>query len=693
MKCFTVFFLLSIGTCVQAQLPFYFNNSDNGRRVVLADTKVSTSPAAITIRLLDAAANPTEPIKIFRRPFMGTGTQWVQVASLPGGTVVWTDNNVTIGDVWEYQLRRTTANGDAIGYTSGCIRYDHTNYRGRMILLVDSSLLSPLAAEINQLKKDITGDGWLIEQVNVNRTAGWHGGIRVVQVKQKLKGVYDAAPSNDKPKLLFMLGHIPVPRSGRDAFPPDEHDENKGARGADTYYADIDGLYTDNQTYNPGNLVTPLAINLPNDYKWDQDFIPSQLEMGFGRVDFADLSASYPSTSEIELIRRYLNRLHNYKTVAPGWLMGNKVAFNYGYNNSNDGSYRSLIPIASADSVRQYSGNIPHPQWVKNNGPFMIYMQNIVVPELTEWNTYGMNATVFSSDQSYYGFGDVEENGLYSRIRALLAADTKCLLTIWTTMGINIFHQPGAGVPFGLACKHIMNHNNTNKILEKPSQQYDTPDWWNRTHFQIHGDPTLRFFQVMPVTNLLLQMQGNSLQLKWNRSPQTGLLGYHIYKSDTEFGKYSRLTTTLVTDTFYSIPNPTSNEWYMVRPVVLQQTGSGSFFNAGQGVFVQNNITTNTPMLLNEQLVRLFPNPAKNRSNTSQRHSQYSTPRTHRCSRQKQGIKSHSKQYHSTGYSSCRCLYIADTYKTGVDTEKTGNKLTIFCNPVMLTETVLKLYS
>ncbi len=605
-----LFILLFLTNTLIAQLPFAYDNNNTGRRVVLIQAIVSEIPARITIQLLDAAANPTESIKIFRRPLMTTGSDWQLQATLTGGTTQWVDNNVSVGQVWEYQVKRTTNNGDAIGYTTGCIKYDQSNYRGRMILLCDSSLLLPLTLEIDQLKKDLTGDGWFVEQLAVNKAIGWYSGATVVQVKQKIKTVYDAAPSNDKPQVLFLLGHIPMPRSGGNGYPPDEHDENKGARGADVYYADIDGVFTDNATYNPGNLVTPLAINLPNDYKWDQDFLPSNIEIAFGRVDFTDLTQSYPTKTDTELIRGYLNRLHSYKIVATGWNMGNKMAFNFGYDNSNDGTYRSLIPIAGKENIVQNNGTTPHPEWVKNNGPFLFYMQNVQVPELAEWNTHGMNATVYSSDQSYYGFGDVPESNLYSKIRALLATDTKNLVNLWTTTGINIFHQPGAGVPFGIACKQIMNHNSNNNILEKPSQTYDTPDWWNRTHFQYHGDPTLRFFQVVPPTNLVVGGSITNPQLKWNKSTDASVVGYHVYKANAEFGKYEKITTSIVTDSFYNLNNPIINEWYMVRAVKLQVTGSGTFYNPSQGIFTIYSAPTAIVNVSLGKQIKIFPNPA-----------------------------------------------------------------------------------
>ena len=35
----------------------------------------------------------------------------------------------------------------------------------------------------------------------------------------------------------------------------------------------------------------------------------------------------------------------------------------------------------------------------------MMYMQNVQAPQIGEWDQYGMDAAIYSSDQSYWGFG------------------------------------------------------------------------------------------------------------------------------------------------------------------------------------------------------------------------------------------------------------------------------------------------
>jgi hypothetical protein len=434
-------FLLSMSQ-IYGQFNFNYDINTNGSRVCLVTATVSENPASITINLLDNIFDNQAQYVIKRRPINGLNTDWTVVASnITSNT--WTDTNVAIGASFEYQVRRIRQTFDAIGYVTACVRCDQTDYKGQMILVVDNSFQNSLATEINQLKKDLTHEGWLVNELFVPRATTWETEPTILSIKQSIASIYNNAPANDKPNHLFLLGHIPIARSGLDAPTPDEHDENKGARGADCYYADIDGIFTDNATFNPGTIDTK-AINLPNDLKWDQDYIPSQLEMAFGRVDFADIAGS--ANDEENLLRNYLNRLHEYRIVANGFDMGNKTAFRFGYDNSNDGSYRSLIPISGENNVDFYTGNLLYPQWVQQNGPYQIFMQNIEVPDDYIWETVGMNATVFSSDQSYWGYWDEPYNfGGYGKIRSLLSKNTKCLGLIYTTTGINIFHQPAMG--------------------------------------------------------------------------------------------------------------------------------------------------------------------------------------------------------------------------------------------------------
>ncbi|MGV1013176.1 MAG: T9SS type A sorting domain-containing protein [Flavobacterium sp.] len=607
MRFFYTLLVLFLTNQLQAQFNFNYNFNSTGRRVCLIQSSTNANTPSVTIEFLDKFSNTSEPYSIKRRGLNGTNSDWVILASnLPPTSVNWTDTTVSLGGVYEYQVRRSTTSGAAIGHLTVGVNYDQTNYKGKMILAVDNSFQTSLAVELLQLKKDLTNEGWNVIELYVPRATTWETEASVVTVKNMIVTAYNSAPSNDKPTHLFLLGHIPIARSGQNAIAPDNHDVNKGARGSDCYYADVDGVFTDTATYNPGG-INSMAINLPNDFKWDQDFIPSSLEMAFGRVDFANITSF--SISEENLLRSYLTRLHNYRIVTNGLDMGEKTAFRTGYDNSNDGSYRSLIPISGASNVDYYSGSLPFPQWVQNNGPYQIFMQNSLVPNLNDWNTYGMDATIFSSDQSYWGYWEEPEGFTYAKIRALLAANTKCLGAIYTTTAINTFHQPAMGETMGWSCKRIMDHNLTNNLLEKQQQSYDTNEFWNRTHFQYHGDPTLRLFQVKPASNLQASVLGSQITLTWNASTETGIIGYHVYKSSSEFGIYTKLTSTPISVLNYTDSSYNATDWYMVKAIKLQTTGSGTYLNPSIGI--SNNVASLTTESFDFETITISPNPAK----------------------------------------------------------------------------------
>lgn len=593
---------------------FSFNFFSSGRRVCLVSSEVDLNNHTVKVLFHDSTSNNSELIYVNRR-LLGT-YPWINVASaLPAGTGFWLDTNVAAGEIWEYQVKRydtwTFQSNvyDATGYTMGCLLSDNTLYKGQLILLVADNIPANLAVKYQRLKKELTADAWFVNEVIVPKATSWDSGNEVIGIKNQINSIYANAPVNDKPKVLFILGHVPMPRCGStDVVAPDDHSQNTGARGCDAYYADIDGIFTDTATYNPGGLSTPLAINLPGDYKWDQDFFPSDIEMAFGRIDFADITEI--SLSELSLIENYLDRLSHYKNVSAGFDMGDKTAFYFGYNNSNDGSFRTLPNISTPDKVYQNATGPNHNQWVQDNGPFKVYMQNQLIPSIADWQTYGMNASVYASDQSYWGFGDVPQPlGQFSRIRTVLGVDSKCVVALWTTTGINIFHQARTGMPIGLSLKEIMNHNANNQYLEKPPQQYDTEDWWNRTHFEIWGDPTITLYQVPPPSNLSITDNSGVALLQWTSSSDTSVIGYHIYESDAELGVYQRISSSPITGHSYQIANYTQGNWYMVKAVKVFESGCGKFLHPSLGESIQANIVLNSNMISKPGNVRLYPNP------------------------------------------------------------------------------------
>ncbi len=223
---------------------YTFNYHTTGRRVCLVSSQVDLTNENVKIIFHDSLANTNEPLLVNRRK-LGTYI-WNAVANLSAGTGHWVDTNVNTGDVWEYQVKRKNTwafggvNYDATGYTLGALLNYNTNYKGQMILLVANDIPLNLPTKYQRLKKELTNDGWYVNELIVPRATTWDSGDAVVTIKNQIQNIYSMAPSNDKPKSLFILGHVAMPRCGStNVVAPDDHSQNTGARGCDGYYADI----------------------------------------------------------------------------------------------------------------------------------------------------------------------------------------------------------------------------------------------------------------------------------------------------------------------------------------------------------------------------------------------------------------------------------------------------------------------
>src|SRR6185436_1061279 len=96
--------------------------------------------------------------------------------------------------------------------------------------------------------------------------------------------LYNADPTHVKGVLL--IGEVPVPYSG--SLAKDNRPDHVGAWPCDAYYGDVDGIWTDN-TVNLPNTARSANRNVPGDGKFDQNTLPSAVEIPVGRLDFRHL--------------------------------------------------------------------------------------------------------------------------------------------------------------------------------------------------------------------------------------------------------------------------------------------------------------------------------------------------------------------------------------------------------------------
>ena len=106
------------------------------------------SPARITLNwaLNSGAIN----YSVGRKPL--TSTAWSTLAAgLPGTTTSFADTTVVAGTGYDYRVIRTGTPANGISYVYAGIKFPATEYRGKIIFIVDDYFADTLSAEITRL--------------------------------------------------------------------------------------------------------------------------------------------------------------------------------------------------------------------------------------------------------------------------------------------------------------------------------------------------------------------------------------------------------------------------------------------------------------------------------------------------------------------------------------------------------------
>ena len=193
-------------------------------------------------------------------------------------------------------------------------------------------------------------------------------------------------------------------------------------------------------------------------------------------------------------------------------------------------------------------------------------------------------AVFFMLEGSWMGNWDHTDNFL----RSVLAIPTMGLACCCIAGRPHAFyHHMGLGEPIGYGIRLTMN----NSTLYRNQSN----DLARAIYIELLGDPTLRLDQVAPPSNFTTAVNASSVALTW--APSTDpVAGYHVYRSTSSSGPFTRLTSSLVTGTSFTDPSvPAGFYTYMVRAVALQTNPSGSYFNPSQGAFASISVTANVP--------------------------------------------------------------------------------------------------
>ena len=141
-------------------------------------------------------------------------------------------------------------------------------------------------------------------------------------------------------------------------------------------------------------------------------------------------------------------------------------------------------------------------------------------------------------------------------------------------------HHIGLGEPLGYGVRNTMNNSGLYRDT--------TNAMYKAVYIELLGDPTLRMEPVAPVSGVNGGENGGVVGLNWFASSDA-VAGYHVYRSASISGPYTRLTTTPVSGTSFQDTAPIAGgATYMVRAVALQVNPSGSYYNPSQGSLPEN---------------------------------------------------------------------------------------------------------
>jgi hypothetical protein len=431
--------------------------------------------------------------RVYRK--LPSETSWGQIGTASGNSSGFVDSNVTVGTAYEYQIvgdKIARKNLLAYGYILSGIKVPLVEYRGRVILLTESSIAAALKPELDAYEYQLIGDGWTVVRDSVGRNDS------VQSVRDRIRSLYAQDPANTRTLILF--GNIPVPYSGD--ISPDQHPNHTGAWPADVYYADLDGAWTDSSV-NDTQAERPTNHNVPGDGKFDQSTPPSSLELEVGRIDLSNLTCYANKASpkyELDLMRRYLDKDFRFRNgiIQPATeaLLYDEMGINREPEPLTARAWRSFPPLVGPN-ITEYGRNQYFPLtaaktylWSSASSGGS-YIECDYVGTSDDLALHDVNVIFTTFIGSYFGDWNNESNFL----RAALATSGSLLTTCYAGKPQWLFHHMALGTHIGYSTK-LTQENGPNGLY--PPHAPGTAE----VHISLLGDPTLRMHPVAPVQNV-----------------------------------------------------------------------------------------------------------------------------------------------------------------------------------------------
>jgi hypothetical protein len=470
----------------------------------------------------------------------------------------WADTAVNSDENWEYMVSQGIGSNAAKGFITVAVHKESDDYKGIVALVIDNTIEAEITTELNQFKLDLIGDGWDVVSTSVGRTDS------VVDVRNYLQNVEEI-------EAAILIGHVPVPYSGN--INPDGHTDHKGAWPADTYYGDLDGVWTDDFVEN--NMASREDNhNSIGDGKFDQSEIPSEIDIQVGRIDMHSLFDF--NESEVELLKRYFQKNHQWRMNQIEIETEVVIEDGFGMYAPEAITAWLLAPVVGIDSLYEddflatVTTSSPLFAYGSGAGSYTRASNIINTSHLSSEQINGVFLMLFGS---YFGDWDSEDNLL----RSAIASDGNVLASFWAGRPTHQLYWMGTGYSIGYAVRKSQNAKESVGVSGHGLQG---------VHTALLGDPTLHAFPS-PATESLSAAsidEFGTVQLIWSEVDDAS--GYFIYNATSQFGPYTRVTSTPIENTETTVNSEQGEQWWMVRSVHNRTTPSGQFTTFGQGQFV-----------------------------------------------------------------------------------------------------------
>lgn len=475
------------------------------------------------------------------------------------------------------------------GYLSTGIAVPAVHQPGAVLLMVTDTLAKGLAVELAQWKEDLVLEGWEVYEQVVAPD------VSVTEIKALIQEQVRLHPQIHHLKLL---GHVPVPYSG-DIY-PDTHSEHKGAWAADAYYADLDGVWTDNLV-NRATAFFEYNHNTPGDGRFDQSLLPSPVELASGRVDLSNMT--WFEKNELALTRAYLQKNHTFRSGQINVLRRALIDDNFGsvFAAPASSAWRNFPTLVGRDSVQagDYFTEGKNGTWLWGYGcgsGSHVSADGVGNTQDFAKDSLGIVFSLLFGSQ--FGDWDNENNFL----RAPLAQGLT-LSNAWSGNPVWTLHSLAMGSTLGEAARQTQNAGLSDYL---PGPQL--------VHVALMGDPTLRIYPWSG--NKLLQIQADSqgnVQLTWDALTVPELQGYYLYRKDSTGGSFLLLQHTPIQGTSFIDKVDSSGRYeYLLRASKIEKSPSGWFESLSYGRKETVEVTIkplSTSVALAPASYALWPNP------------------------------------------------------------------------------------